>query len=445
MKLTQTLLALAATTTTALAAPHTNTPAYTTTPSPKNSSSSSTAYSLTTSYSGSTFFDNFSFFTNPDPTNGFVNYTSRSLAASSGLVGLIHNLTSKKDTAYIGVDYNTTTTTARNSVRLIGEQKFNAGSMAVIDVRHIPVQNGVWPAIWMLGSEGIWPSSGESDILEYVHMAEANAVTLHTAPGFIVDNTTEAFQGQLVDGNCNAVDATKGCSITMEHNVKKNNRSAGLATAGEAFNQQGGGVYVHDWTKEGITVWLFPRDDLPADLVAGHPDSSTWTRKPIAKFTTSGNGDFGKTFKEMQLIINIDFCGDWAGKPLVWEESGAKEATGMGTCAEYVGANPGDFKEAYFEIGSIDFYSKDADAPATYGTDNDNDNGNEKRTVAGVKTHYGHHHAVHKGPPHSNARTHDAPAKRSAAPTTTTSDASAMEVGGWMVGAGMFLLIAAFI
>lgn len=200
----------------------------------------------------------------------------------------------------------------------------------------------------------MWPSSGESDILEYVHTGDANAMTLHTAPNFSVDNSTTAFQGSLVDSNCNAGNAGTGCSVSMANSTT----NSSLATAGDAFNAQGGGVYVHDWTSEGITVWLFPRDNLPADLVAGHPDSSTWTQKPLAKFT--GKGDFGTTFKNMQLIINIDFCGDWAGKAAVWASSGAAKATGAETCAEYVGANPEAYKEAYFEIGSIDFYTAGA-------------------------------------------------------------------------------------
>ncbi|CZT15341.1 uncharacterized protein RCC_01204 [Ramularia collo-cygni] len=410
--LTRNILALVATT--ALAAPHTPISAR---------AATNSSYSLTTSYKGSSFFDNFSFYTGADPTNGFVNYTSRLTAANTGLVGFIHNLTSNASTAYIGVDYNTTTSVARNSVRLIGDKKFNAGSMAVIDVRHIPVQNGVWPAIWMLGADGIWPSSGESDILEYVHTAEGNAVTLHTAPGFVVDNSTDAFQGSLVDSNCNAVDATKGCSITMEHDTS----NSSLATAGEAFNAQRGGVYVHDWTNDGITVWLFPRDQLPADLVAGHPDSATWTRKPLAKFT--GKGDFGTTFKNMQLILNIDFCGDWAGKEEVWNNGPAK-LTGAKTCAEYVGANPLAFKESYFEIGSIDFYSAGApsyDAPSKRSlSEHDHD----------VKSHHHHGHHNHAVPTDSASQvqpssTVDAPVKRSA----TTSDASATEVAGWLVAA----------
>lgn len=436
--ITNTILALAATT--VLAAPH-----YA---NSGRSAVNKKAYSLTTSYEGSAFFDNFSFFDGPDPTRGFVNYTSRSTAANSGLVGFIHNLTSNASTAYIGVDHTTIVPTGgRNSVRLIGNQKFNAGSMAVIDVRHIPVQNGVWPAIWMLGADGTWPASGESDILEYVHTGDANAVTLHTASNFIVDNSTNVHQGTLVDANCNAVNATKGCSITMEHSTKNDS----LATAGDAFNTQGGGVYVHDWTTEGITVWLFPRDHLPADLVAGKPDSSTWTRKPLAKFT--GEGDFGKTFKNMQLILNIDFCGDWAGKPAVWTSSGAAQATGAETCDLYVGQNPEAFKEAYFEIGRVDFYTaSDAAAPAYESTTPSNHATTPVKRDVGANArngaHFKHQHHVHNHVAPTDSASWSTPSRTIREPVlrsqhASTSEASATEALAWLIVAGVLLAVAA--
>jgi hypothetical protein len=245
-------------------------------------------------------------------------------------------------------------------------------------------------------------------------------MTLHTAAGFNVDNTTQSFQGNLVDSDCNAVQATKGCSITMEHTATTD---TGLATAGDAFNTQGGGVYVHDWTTEGITVWLFPRDNLPADLVAGTPDSSTWTQKPLAKFT--GKGDFGTTLNNMQLIINIDFCGDWAGKPEVWTSSGAAKATGANTCAEYVGANPEVYKEAYFEIGSVDFYTTGTTADAY-------------NAAAASKRAAPTDSASHVQPSSTAEQVfrRDGP---------MTSEASVTEVAGWLVAAGMLCIVAALV
>ena len=42
------------------------------------------AYRLTSNFSGSSFFDNFDFYNGPDPTHGYVCYTSREQAFEWG-------------------------------------------------------------------------------------------------------------------------------------------------------------------------------------------------------------------------------------------------------------------------------------------------------------------------------------------------------------------------
>ncbi|EME39912.1 glycoside hydrolase family 16 protein [Dothistroma septosporum NZE10] len=321
--------------------------------------SNSSAYSLIADYSGSDFFNHFTPYTAPDPTHGFVVYQDLKSAAEQNLVGYIFDAATNKTSAYMGVDYTTKAPTAgRNSVRLTGKDKLNAGSMAVIDLNHIPVATGLWPAIWMLGTppDGqTWPVAGESDILEYVHEDIDNSMTLHSAPGCTVDNATTLFQGALGNSNCNAGDktpGTTGCSIKA---VEQNTIGAKqYATAGPAFNKAAGGVYVHDWQSDGITVWLFPHADVPVDLTAGTPNPSSWNQKPLAKFSGSGC-DYTKAFHDMSLIINLDFCGDWAGQ--VWVSSGAAAKTGVATCNEYVANNADAFKDSYFDIASVKFYS----------------------------------------------------------------------------------------
>ncbi|KAK4611603.1 putative glycosidase [Fulvia fulva] len=415
---------------------------------PSNSSTSpnSSAYALIAHYTGADFFNHFTAFTGPDPTNGFVVYQDLKSAAEQKLVGYIFDEATNKTSAYMGVDHTTKNPTpGRNSVRLLGKDKFDAGSMAVIDINHIPVATGLWPAIWMLGTppDGqTWPIAGESDILEYVHEDVNNAMTLHTAPGCTVDNTTSLFQGALVDANCNAGDkipATTGCSIKAF-----NNNTIGIktyATAGPSFNKDAGAVYVHDWQPDSITVWMFPHSHVPADLAAGTPTPATWTQKPLAKFSGTGC-DYTTAFAQMYLILNLDFCGDWAGH--VWESSGAAKKTGVATCNEYVANHPEVYKDSYFDIASVKFYSNNGqnasglakrheeeetavEIPTTVQTggggdvrmpSNATDNGNGSYP-------FNHH-------------------KRIIAPGVepATSEASTAETAGWLVAAGMFAALA---
>ncbi|KAF7191572.1 putative endo-1,3(4)-beta-glucanase [Pseudocercospora fuligena] len=436
---------------------------------------SSGAYELVADYCGNTFFDQFAAYTGPDPTNGHVVYQSLADAADQKLVGFIYNATSSDSTAYIGPDSTNVAPNGRNSVRLTSKQTFEAGSMAVIDVRHAPSQYGVWPAIWLLGSEGTWPASGESDILEYVHEDSYNGMTLHTSPGCSVNNASLAQQqGRLLNTNCNTGNAATGCSVAAYDQSRLAGTSSKVfSTAGHRFNLQSGGVYVHDWQADGITVWMFAQDHLPADLVAGKPNPSTWKQKPLAKF--SGDCDFSSAFKSMQMIINIDFCGDWAGK--VWESSGAANATGVATCNDYVANNPKVFEEAYFEIASIKFYTNNAQKPGAGPTFSKRDealvqfpnitrpgcnHGHNMTTSSAFNTSssHSHSHNVSRPTPYLNAtatHSHNCSGHHNATatsqPYTATLDARTvsqiLESGstspfaiGWYIAAGTFLVFA---
>jgi hypothetical protein len=66
----------------------------------------------------------------------------------------------------------------RASVRLEGKRRFNRG-LFVLDVQHIPVGCGVWPAFW-LTDEDNWPNHGEIDIVEGINYQSVVKTALHT-------------------------------------------------------------------------------------------------------------------------------------------------------------------------------------------------------------------------------------------------------------------------
>jgi hypothetical protein len=72
----------------------------------------------------------------------------------------------------------------------------------------------------------------------------------------------------------------------------------------------------------------------------------------------SGNGcNFDAHLQDLQLVINTDFCGDWADNS--WEADGCAAKTGVATCAEYVMNNPKAFETAYWLFNSISIYSNE--------------------------------------------------------------------------------------
>jgi beta-glucanase (GH16 family) len=142
----------------------------------------------------------------------------------------------------------------------LNKQDFLYGRMEIR--AKLPSGTGIWPAIWMLGSnisEVSWPACGEIDIMEYVGY-EPNTVhsTVHTPAGYGANG--------------------KGNSTSLE-------------TAEEEFHNYG-----IIWTEEFIRFYI---DD---------PDNIRFTYSPSNK--TEDNWPFDKS---QFFILNIAVGGNWGG------------------------------------------------------------------------------------------------------------------------------------
>ncbi|KAH8675700.1 concanavalin A-like lectin/glucanase domain-containing protein [Xylariales sp. PMI_506] len=197
---------------------------------------------------------------------------------------------------------------------------------------------GIWPAFWMFGEDGGWPNSGEIDIIEGVNSATSNTFTLHTSAGCTVSQ-----------GNCNAGNGNTGCGEQISN----------TQSYGSGFNKIGGGVYAVEWTSQAISVWFFPRSEIPADITSGSPNPDNWSDATV---TFSGSGcDIDEHFKDHQIVFNTDFCGDWAGE--VWSTDATCSSLAA-TCDDYVAANPKVFRDAYWLINSVKVYSTTGNSTA---------------------------------------------------------------------------------
>lgn len=347
------------TATLALAAGLLGTPAVATAPTSQ--------YKLVTEHSHPNFFDGFTLFDQGDPTLGAVKYVDFATAKDNDLIGWIYHEDTQSSNAFIGLDYHGKNVSNRNSVRLTGKQTYSAGTLTVIDVRHIPTGPSLWPAVWYLAPQAPWPDNGEMDIMEWVNDNTYNSMTLHTGEGCTVANSPADYLGNLLSTDCHAKNGSEGCSIPAPLGYKYDGKT--VATAGPQFNSQGGGIYVHEWTPKSISVWLFPRDSMPQDLKNGNPNPSSWTQKPLAKFSGSGC-DLTKAFSPQQLIINIDVCGSWTGKAFKghWATD-----DNWNHCVDYAANNPEEFKDAYFEFESIKMYSSNSGATSKREIGNEED------------------------------------------------------------------------
>ncbi|KAF2831502.1 hypothetical protein CC86DRAFT_463379 [Ophiobolus disseminans] len=284
------------------------------------------------------FYGNFDFFTGQDPTEGFVQYVDEATARKTNLIKA-----NSSTAAVFGVDVVNKTPKGRPSIRIESKKKYDSG-LIVLDVAHMPFGCGTWPAFWTLGPN--WPKGGEIDILEGVNEYTNNGMTLHTGPGCSIGNDATQFSGNVTTPNCDvaAEGQLKNVGCSIEHPSKQ--------SYGAGLNQNGGGVYATSWNSDAISVYFFPRESIPADVLGDNPDPSAWG-KPAAKF--EGACDIDKMFAEQQIIIDTTFCGQWAGK--IWEDgSCAKKAK---TCVDYVRDNPEAFTEAYWEINALKVYQDD--------------------------------------------------------------------------------------
>ena len=148
---------------------------------------------------------------------------------------------------------------AYTSARLVTRQAYGYG---FYEIRaKLPCGRGIWPAIWMLPSEGRWPDAGEIDIMEMVGWdPEVIHATVHSG----------AFNHRL------------GTQRGARRRV---------ATSCTRFHR-----YQLDWRPESLTIGIDGRahfrvaDDQPGGAAA-------WP------FT-----------KPYQLILNVAVGGDWGGQ-----------------------------------------------------------------------------------------------------------------------------------
>ncbi|GAA6006829.1 hypothetical protein JCM10207_009109 [Rhodosporidiobolus poonsookiae] len=227
----------------------------------------------------------------------------------------------------------------RNSIRITTREAYDIGSLFVFDAVHLPYGCATWPAFWAHAAS--WPSGGEIDMFEGVNLQTTNQVALHTVAGCYANTTTSAT-GDLSFGNCDyTVQANRGCTYVDQRN----------ASYGAAFAAGGGGVFAGQLASEGISVWFFPRNEVPADLAANSssPDPTGWGL-PMAYYPKE-SCDINQFFAPQQITINIALCGNWAGEPGVFSPS-----CGSGSCADYI-LDPSTMRDAYFEINSLRIYS----------------------------------------------------------------------------------------
>ncbi|BFZ56199.1 hypothetical protein PYCC9005_003241 [Savitreella phatthalungensis] len=275
----------------------------------------SQAYNLVRTHAGESFFDGFDFFSRNDPTHGFVDYQSKSQASNLISANEIHVEIRP------GVTANSR---GIPSIRIESTDRYTGG-LFLLDIEKMPTGCGAWPAFWLTDGTH-WPDHGEIDVIEGVNLQSRNVVSLHTGTNCNTWNIQNRNQtGEALSDMCFSKITNVGCGT----------RSQNATSFGAAFNKRKGGVYALDWRTNGIRVWFFPRDHLPADLSSSSSAGITmqdWGL-PDANFPDTGC-DIVKSFRNHAIIFDLTFCGDWAGNQAVWSASPCSSQ--YSTCIEYM-------------------------------------------------------------------------------------------------------------
>ncbi|KDQ07528.1 glycoside hydrolase family 16 protein [Botryobasidium botryosum FD-172 SS1] len=289
-----------------------------------------TTYKLSDSFAGESFLSGFHHEAISDPTHGRVDYVNQQTAQRLNLTYAHGN------TLILRADDKTKLSSSgagRKSVRIASNKKWT-NSVTVLDVRHMPVGCGTWPAFWTVGDD--WPNQGEIDIIEGVNDQGPNLVSLHTSDG-CMQPQQRSETGTPTSLDCQG---NSGCSV---RDTKSNSYGPGL-------NAVGGGWYAMERTSSQIIVWHWARNESPpADVRNGTSavNTAAWGT-PVARFVNN-QCDVKSKFGPHQIVINLTFCGDWAGA--VYGQSGCPS-----NCVDYVDNNPSAFKNAYWDIASVRVY-----------------------------------------------------------------------------------------
>ncbi|GJE87869.1 glycoside hydrolase family 16 protein [Phanerochaete sordida] len=314
-------------------------------------------YHLSDNWVGSAFLSAFTHEAIADPTHGRVNYVDQATAVAKNLTY------ASGDTLILRADHTTTLSASgagRNSVRIRSVKTYD--THVVVWVSFI-LTSAVWPVVLTSPplsasmcatcpkaavhgplpgrpTKATGPTAAKSTSIEGVNDQSPNAMTLHTGANCAMP-ASRTMTGTATNNNCDVnTDGNSGCGV----------QAPSANSYGPSFNANGGGWYAMERTNSFVKVWFFPRNagNVPNDVKAGPAtiNTDTWG-EPTALFPNT-SCDIGGHFDANNIIINLTFCGDWAGQASIYSSSGCPS-----TCVDYVNNNPGAFANAYWDIASV--------------------------------------------------------------------------------------------
>lgn len=359
-------------------------------------------YELIERQEGDDFFGYYSFYEGPDSvgSNGYVNYVSEKRARDVAIANISHEIdeldnfyrrrslaeeTTAKKEPFLYLKTAATEAGPRESIRLEGKRRFNRG-LFIIDVRHMPVGCGAWPAFW-LTDEANWPVNGEIDIVEGVNFQDEAKTALHTTRGCDMNDVPVGTMSGIWDTAVGIPDKKTGipdmtfrearnCFVYDPHQWLNQGCVAIDADGGSLgipLNAKGGGIFALEWDPayRHIRTWVFsPHTTVPENLVDAirtaseesesdriMPVPDEWPT-PYGFFPIGGQTNCeGTKFRNMRLVLNTALCGSVAGNRFF--KDCTDESKTFKTCEEYIKSRPEAIEEFYWKIRGVYVYQRE--------------------------------------------------------------------------------------
>ncbi|TEB28348.1 laminarinase [Coprinellus micaceus] len=297
-------------------------------------------YALSEAIIGPAFYDKFIWFYAADPSHGRVNYTDKDTSKRLNLtyVGKLEPSLQRSSRWALRWTWSNACTefptyASSNSFILRADYKtvLNPSGAGRNSVRTfvICLKDVVrtWPAIWETKA-AVWPTGGEVDVLEGVHGKAPNVATLHTtAERHLLPRTTAK------------------AGVTSGSQRLKALVPASTRTGVDGLLWRGGQTFIKMW------FWHRMSGNVPAFISNPTEKLNTDGWGTPAAFFPNTTCDMTKHFMDHHIIINLTFCGDWAGP--AYASSGCPT-----TCADFVNKNTDYFKDAYFDIAAVRIYKQ---------------------------------------------------------------------------------------
>ncbi len=336
-------------------------------------------------------------------SNGYITYVSEERAKGIAIANISHEVDEldgmfnrrslsmtdgekeMKKEPFVYLKTAATEAGPRESVRLEGKRRFNRG-LFIIDVRHIPVGCGAWPAFW-LTDEANWPVNGEIDIVEGVNFQDEAKTALHTTRGCDMKDVPVGTMTGIWDTAVGIPDKKTGipdmtfrearnCYVYDPHQWLNQGCvaiDADGGSLGKPLNEKGGGIFVLEWDPayRHIRTWVFsPHTTVPENLVDAirtasaklpsdrvMPNPEEWS-VPYGYFPIGGETNCeGTKFRNMRLVLNTALCGSVSGNRFF--KDCTDESKTFKSCEEYIKSRPAALDEFYWKIRGVYVYQRE--------------------------------------------------------------------------------------